>query len=131
MMMHGLKNFKCLTALCGNNGSYCSQDFSHSFWKLKLCYLVWNILTIVPILIQSNSLHGFLSYLLKYILILSSHLGLNLPGDLVHPRFIIICLLDIPFPPMLAIYRYHLVVLKGGFTHSMPCPCRSPAMPCR
>jgi hypothetical protein len=20
---------------------------------------------------------------------------------------------------------------KGGFTHSMPCPCRSPAMPCR
>jgi len=20
---------------------------------------------------------------------------------------------------------------KGRFTHSMPCPCRSPAMPCR
>jgi hypothetical protein len=28
-------------------------------------------------------------------------------------------------------FSLRFFIYKGGFTHSMPCPCRSPAMPCR
>ena len=85
----------------------------------------------VPVLSKINLLHGLLSYFVKYLLIISSLLGLNLLSDFVHTGFIIISSLTFLFSSIPAIYRSHHVVLYSFILKSFGEPrIRSCAMFC-
>jgi hypothetical protein len=79
-------NHPSIHPLCSNpswkaNSSSASQEMSHIWWKLIIRYCVHNFPPLVTTLSHKNSVHALPTYF-RFILIVSSHPCLGLPGGL-------------------------------------------------